>query len=94
MEVMQSIRAAEKVDQRIRERLGSAYEVFYESTDGNFYINAPLDEDEAENTECPTCFLIMAAEDCRDEDELYLNALHASADVGQLISALEREGLR
>lgn len=36
----------------------------------------------------------MSAEDCYDADELYQNALHASADVDEIVSALEREGLR
>ena len=88
----QSIEAAAKVDQMVRDRLGSAYEVFYE--DGDFYISAPLDEDEAESTDCKTCIYIMPATECADEDELYANAVDASADVDKIISELEREGLR
>lgn len=88
----QSIETAAKVDQMVRDRLGSAYEVFYK--DGDFYISAPLDESEAESTECPTCAYIMPATECADEDELYRNAMHASAEVDAVISYLEREGLR
>lgn len=88
----QSIETIAKVDQMVRDRIGSAYEVF--AKDGDIYISAPLDEDESESTECPTCVYVMTVEDCADEDELYQNALHASADVDRLISALEREGLR
>lgn len=88
----QSVKTIAKVDQMVRDRIGNAYEVF--AKDGDIYISAPLDEDESESTECPTCVFIMAVAECADEYELYLNALHASADVDRLISALEREGLR
>lgn len=88
----QSIETIAKVDQMVCDRIGNRYEVF--AKDGDIYISAPMDESEAESTECPTCVYVMPLAECADEDELYQNAPHASDKVDAIISHLEREGLR
>lgn len=77
----------EAVDAMVRDRIGNAYEVF--ERDGSYYINAPLYEDESCSIDSPTCAYIMDSCDCAGNDELYINALHASEECDRLISIRE-----
>lgn len=83
---------ARNVDSAIRDRLGSAYEVFYDASTEAFYVSAPRDADESESTECPTCALVMEADGSVTEEELYANALVASEETDRLIAALREDG--
>lgn len=83
---------ARNVDSKIRDRLGNAYEVFYDDYSEAFYVSAPRDADESDSTECPTCALIMGADESVTEEELYANALVASEETDRLIAALREDG--
>lgn len=81
---MLGISSIENVDQRVRDRIGNAYEVFVH--EGEIFINAPRDSSEGENPEAPFCVLVGEFEWYRDEDELYVDCLHASRYVDDLMS--------
>lgn len=81
---------AAAADQMIRDRLGDAYEVFY--FDGAYYTSAPIDEDESESTDCPTCVFTAYASFIDDAEELYSSALGASEEVDKLMVKREEEG--
>lgn len=77
----------QNVDQRIRDRLGNAYEVF--EHEGSVYVNAPLDETEAESVASPTCVYVNEIDFFCDEDELYKDCEYATEEVDRLM--VERE---
>lgn len=78
----------ENVNFFIHARIGNKYEVF--EHDGAYYINAPLDESQGCNVNSPTCVYIMDVDECFDDYELYLNALHASEECDRLIIECNR----
>lgn len=72
----------------IHARIGNKYEVFEHG--GSYYINAPIDDSEASSIDSPTCVYIMDVDECFDDYELYLNALHASEECDRLIIECDR----
>ena len=61
--------ALSKLDSEIRRTMGPAFEVF--ESEGDLYLNAPMDASEAESTDAPCCVLVCA----NDADLTYHDAL-------------------
>ena len=89
---MITIKDIQNVDQRVRDRIGNAYEVFVH--EGSIFVNAPVDDSEVESVYSPTCVYVNEVGFFADEEELYKDCVFATAEVDRLISELERAGER